>query len=123
MRPSLTGLNVAPPDSDEFAAVPRGVQACGARLHRFAGPGWLAAGDAALSFDPLSSQGVFTALYTGMRSAQAVSAALAGAPDALDGYSARLESIRAGYLRQHAQFYRLERSFADRPFWRRRQSE
>jgi len=30
------------------------------------GEGWLAAGDAALSLDPLSSQGLFKALYTGL---------------------------------------------------------
>ncbi len=47
-------------------------EACGARLDHFWGPGWIAVGDAALSFDPLSSQGLFNALYSGMKAGQAV---------------------------------------------------
>jgi len=110
-----------PLEGAEFSAAPRGVEACGARLDRFTGPGWLAAGDAALSFDPLSAQGVFAALYTGMRSAQAVCAALDGARDAPEQYAARLESVRAAYRHQQAHYYGLERRWPDRPFWRRRQ--
>ncbi len=33
---------------------------------------WLAVGDAALSFDPLSSQGIFFALYTGIKAAEVI---------------------------------------------------
>jgi hypothetical protein len=36
-----------------------------AYLDPLTGPGWAAAGDAAVSFDPLSSQGILTALLTG----------------------------------------------------------
>ena len=36
------------------------------------GKNWLAIGDAALSFDPLSSQGIFFALYSGVRGAEAL---------------------------------------------------
>ena len=38
------------------------VSAASARLRELAGPGWLAVGDAALSFDPLAAQGVTWAL-------------------------------------------------------------
>ncbi|MFP5273886.1 NAD(P)/FAD-dependent oxidoreductase [Coleofasciculus sp.] len=97
------------------------VEACGARLNRFAGKNWLATGDAALSFDPLSSQGIFNALYTGMKAGQAVRAALAGDPEAIEGYKSRLEEIRAAYLRQHRLVYQAERRWVDQPFWARRQ--
>ncbi|MEV0530973.1 FAD-dependent monooxygenase [Kitasatospora sp. NPDC050463] len=53
-------------------AVPRWTPAHGLRLSPAAGPGWVAAGDAALAFDPLSSQGILTALHTGARAGQAV---------------------------------------------------
>ena len=52
------------PDGD-----PRGVDAGTARLDCFGGPGWFAVGDAALSFDPLSSQGILNALYLCLGSA------------------------------------------------------
>ncbi len=97
-------------------AAPRGPEACGARLDTLAGPGWVAAGDAALSFDPLSSQGIFTVLYTGMKAGDTVLAALSGEPRAVETYAARLESIRSAYLRQHRSFSRVERRWTDEPF-------
>lgn len=100
---------------------PRGLQASGGRLDAFRGPGWLAVGDAALTFDPLASQGIFFALYSGMRAGEAVGAALDGDGEAPLAYAARIESIRAAYLDQHRHFYGLERRWTDRSFWQRRQ--
>jgi flavin-dependent dehydrogenase len=50
----------------------RGIDASSSRLDVFAGDKWLAVGDAAVAFDPLSSQGVFNALYTGLRAGEAL---------------------------------------------------
>jgi flavin-dependent dehydrogenase len=99
---------------------PRGADAGSARLDRFAGPGWLAAGDAAVSYDPLSSQGIRTALYTGMRAGQALCAHLDGDGGALDGYARMLEDVHRAYVGHRAEFYADERRWADRPFWARR---
>lgn len=96
---------------------PHGVDASSARLDRVAGPGWLAVGDAAVSFDPLSSQGLLNACYTGLRGAEAV---LAGSPSALAAYSERVETIYRTYLDHKASFYALEERWPERPFWRRR---
>lgn len=104
----------------EIVVGPRATEACGARLDRFAGDGWLAVGDAALSFDPLSSQGLLDALYTGLRGAQAVGAALNGDPRPVAAYGERLEAVRAAYLRHHGIYYGSERRWRGRSFWRRR---
>ena len=81
-----------------------------------AGERWAAVGDAAAAFDPLSSHGLTTALWTGER----VGAALASGDDgALTAYS---EAHRRGveeYRAEHARLYGLERRF-DSEFWRRR---
>jgi flavin-dependent dehydrogenase len=98
---------------------PRGGDASSAWLEPQAGSRWTAVGDAALSFDPLSSQGLFHALYTGLEGARAVSAALAG-DDSMPRYAARLRAIRAAYLAQRAAYYALEGRWPDEPFWRRR---
>jgi flavin-dependent dehydrogenase len=100
---------------------PRGVAAHSGRLSSFAGAGWLAAGDAALSFDPLSSQGIMTALYTGMEAGLALDARLAGDDDAVERYGRRLATIHQAYLRNLAAYYSSERRWPARPFWRRRQ--
>jgi flavin-dependent dehydrogenase len=99
---------------------PRGADASSTRLDMFAGPGWVAAGDAALAFDPLSSQGILNALYSGMKAGEALDEALTGDADALDRYAAHLEEIAAAYAANWAAFYAHEDRWPDRPFWRRR---
>jgi flavin-dependent dehydrogenase len=91
-----------------------------AALAPAAGHGWLAAGDSALAFDPLSSQGLFNALYTGLSSAKAADAMLGGDPDAVDRYSAAIAQVRAAYRAHLAVYYSEERRWAGRDFWRRR---
>lgn len=92
-------------------------EACGSRLDRFHGDGWIAAGDAALGFDPLSSQGIFNAVYTGMKAGAAVDRALSGDASALTDYASRLESIRAAYLAHQNYFYSLETRWPESDFW------
>jgi flavin-dependent dehydrogenase len=103
-----------------IAARPRGADASSARLDRFVGEGWIGAGDAALSFDPLSSQGILTALYTGMRAGQALHAHLGGDAAALPAYADRLEQIHRAYEENRAVFYGFEARWAEHPFWSRR---
>lgn len=96
--------------------------ASGGQLLQAYGDGWLAVGDAALAFDPLSSQGIFNALYTGMRGAQAVQQALDGVPAALQAYSLRLQRVRQAYLRQVRFYYGGELRWPDEVFWQARRA-
>ena len=104
----------------KMLALPKATPAQSARLERFYGEGWLAVGDAAISFDPLSSQGIMTALFAGMVAGQAIHADLSGDPQALDLYSARLTTIYDAYLNNRLLYYSYEGRWRDRPFWRRR---
>lgn len=85
------------------------------------GPGWLCVGDAALSFDPLSSQGIFNALYTGLASAEAVERHLRLGTHFLE-YAAQISSIEQALRARLNQCYGAERRFESSPFWARRQS-
>src|SRR5262249_2634984 len=53
------------------------------RLDNFIGRNWLAVGDAACAFDPLSSQGIYFALESGLRAAEAIRTYLSGRETAL----------------------------------------
>ena len=99
---------------------PQGADASSGRLDAFTGPGWLAVGDAALSFDPLSSQGIANALHTGLQGACTVDALLRGDGAAAAGYAAHLAAIHDAYLRHRQVFYDIERRWPHAPFWRRR---
>ncbi|MFJ5677943.1 NAD(P)/FAD-dependent oxidoreductase [Streptomyces sp. NPDC093097] len=99
---------------------PRRAPAHTAHLDRVHGDGWTAAGDAAAAFDPLSSQGILTALYTGLSAGEAVDARLRGDPTALPGYAEKVATARAAYEDGHRAVHAQETRWADRPFWARR---
>jgi flavin-dependent dehydrogenase len=117
----LPGLAAQLLDSDPPPDGPARICAAhGARLGVPAGPDWLAAGDSALAFDPLSSQGLFNALYAGFAGARAAAAVLAGEAWATSAYTARIGQIWAAYRHHRALYYAQERRWPDAPFWARR---
>jgi flavin-dependent dehydrogenase len=87
-----------------------------------AGRGWLAVGDAAASFDPLSQQGVTWALESGLEAARAIEAHLRGCAGAFDRYARWVGDELASYLRIRAFYYDQERRWPDARFWCRRRS-
>jgi flavin-dependent dehydrogenase len=104
------------PELSGFAA------AHSAILQPFAGPAWFAAGDAACSFDPLSSQGLLNALFTGLAAAEAADRHLSGAEDSLHEYSQTLNQVYSIYERHLSHWYCAEARWSDQPFWQRRRS-
>lgn len=85
------------------------------------GKQWLATGDAALAFDPLSSQGTLKALIYGRRAAQTILAANGGDAHAVSLYAAALVEEFQQYRQLHNQYYRQETRWPESLFWRRRQ--
>ncbi len=82
--------------------------------------GWAAAGDAAAAFDPLSSHGLTTALWSGVQAGQAAAGWLAGDRDPLAVYAGRVAAGYARFLEQRAAIYACEQRFSRYPFWQRR---
>jgi hypothetical protein len=87
-------------------------------LDRLHGPGWLAVGDAACAWDPLSSQGIVTAILMGGRAAEVI----AGARD-VGEWERDYRTLLREHCAERADFARVERRWPDSPFWSRRQSE
>ena len=100
-----------------FDAPPRGFEACGAWLEPVHGDGWLACGDAALSFDPCAAQGMFSALWGGMAAAKAVLTTRGGDPAGLVAYAAQLADIRGSYRARVRMHYAQERRWPAAAFW------
>jgi 2-polyprenyl-6-methoxyphenol hydroxylase-like FAD-dependent oxidoreductase len=82
-----------------------------------AGPHWIAVGDAAAAWDPLSGQGIMKALTSSLRAADLIAA---------DNVTTRDDLLQAAeaeyqqYLRSRCDYYNRETRWADAPFWRRR---
>jgi flavin-dependent dehydrogenase len=101
----------------ERATSPRSTAANSGHLAQWSGPGWLAVGDAATSFDPLSSQGLYTSLYHGIMAAEAVHGSMGGNVDALADDAKQVESVYSAYLKNRTVYYAMEQRWQTQPFW------
>jgi flavin-dependent dehydrogenase len=115
IRAVLEQANFCPGDAGGFSA------AHGSSLAPCFGPGWLAAGDAALSLDPLAGQGLYVALFTGHAAGRAAAAMLNGETDAQSQYAGMIARTTAAYRQGLAHCYALEHRWPQAAFWRRRQ--
>jgi flavin-dependent dehydrogenase len=88
-----------------------------------AGPGWIAAGDAAVSFDPLSSMGIGYALLSGIEAGRVAHNVLTGSGQLARAYSENINRHFSRYLQLRAAYYRQEQRWPTQPFWRRRHAE
>jgi len=84
--------------------------------------GWVAAGDASISFDPLSAQGLLHALFTGLTAAEAAHSRLEGDSDAVPRYRRIMNSIHQIHRRRLDSYYARETRWPSAPFWQRRRA-
>jgi|HubBroStandDraft_1064217.scaffolds.fasta_scaffold00980_14 flavin-dependent dehydrogenase len=90
------------------------------RLNEPIGPGWIAAGDAACSFDPLASIGIGHAIASGIQAARIVNGLLNGDDALALSYAADIAKHAAVYAAQSRTLYRSEGRWPDAAFWSRR---
>ena len=98
----------------------RVVAACSEVLNPIAGRNWVAAGDAAMSVDPLSSQGICWALKSGLVAARAIQRHMDGHSNAVEELSTWTRDGFNRYWRTHLVHYSREQRWRDSLFWRRR---
>lgn len=110
----LDGVGFVPDGETKVTSVRSAV------LEPAAGEGWLAVGDAAISFDPLASQGLFNALFTGLAAAEATDSYLRGDRSSLAQYKEVIRSIFEAYRSRLAAVYAAEKRWPEAPFWQRR---
>ncbi|MEP0266180.1 FAD-dependent monooxygenase [Dokdonia sp.] len=78
-----------------------------------AGNNWLAIGDAAMAFDPLSSHGITNAIYTAHRASQA----LIASSYTLENYKQDMQGIFTAYLDTKNKLYQREQRWSKEAFW------
>ena len=84
------------------------------------GKNWIAIGDAAYSFDPLSSYGITSALAAGYYGGHAVSDAISGKTEALETYHFIMDNAFLNYKIQLKEQYATEKRWKENAFWKRR---
>lgn len=96
------------------------VSAATSRRLQVGGAGWIAVGDAAQSFDPLSSLGIYKALDSANHAYKSIIETFrVSRTDAT--YKNWSDHIFRRYLRSRADFYLRERRWSNSQFWKRRQ--
>lgn len=84
------------------------------------GKNWLAVGDAAYSFDPISSYGITSALASGFYGGHAVADFLNGKQEALEAYRYVMENAFQAYLHKLIAHYELEKRWEQSYYWEHR---
>ncbi len=110
----------------------RGAPANSQRLRDFCGDAWIAVGDAAQAYDPLSSQGIDKALRTASHAGHMIHYALTDHRQSAAGlgsgntyirqYDEQQRQLWQTYLSQRDFYYRLQPRWSDQPFWQRRRA-
>lgn len=114
----------------QSSGVIRGAPANSQRLREFCGDAWMAVGDAAQAYDPLSSQGIDKALRTGSHAGHLIHYALTDEFDNslkvdnryIQQYRKQQLQLWDDYLSQRNYYYGIQTRWADQPFWQRRQN-
>ena len=113
----------------EMVSSVRGAPASTGRLDTFSGEGWFAVGDAAMTFDPLSSQGMTKAMTAGLFAADLIHSGLRnikenGHRQSDEFLSKRFleeqEKVWQTYQREYNYNYSMQRRWSSHPFWARR---
>ena len=90
--------------------------ACSQRLVPCVGPGWVAVGDAAMSYDPLTGCGMMEAIQSGIDAAQAI------ATKGWNRYQASHDSKFAAYVASRHKYYGMENRWKGSRFWAEHQA-
>lgn len=108
----------------------RGAPANSQRLQDFCGDAWMAVGDAAQAYDPLSSQGIDKALRTASHAGHMIHYALTDSPGGAAGldsgntyfrqYDEQQQQLWQTYWSRRDYYYGVQPRWADQPFWQRR---
>lgn len=89
-------------------------------LTQVAGKNWAAIGDAAISFDPLSSQGIFNAMASAMQLRDLIQH-FGFTEELIKKHTSETQAIWTHYLQHKQFFYEAETRWKTAEFWKRRQ--
>jgi flavin-dependent dehydrogenase len=118
-------LKQAPLTSDRAAAMEKLphihiVSAASVLRQPVTGPNWIAAGDAALAFDPLSGLGIYKTIESGLRSSAAIVRCFEGDRSGMVEYENWTAEGFRSYLSMRRQFYGSVERWPGSRFWQRR---
>ena len=104
----------------DFITTINAKQASITHANKFIGTTWLAVGDAALSFDPIASQGIFFALYSGITAAETLQQLVKSPKDSTTikaTYTEKIQRVFKHNKNTRTMFYTMEQRYTKQPYW------
>ena len=111
-----TSKNITP-DNFQLLEPPKFVAADSGVLESVIGQGWLAVGDAAMTYDPIASHGIVISMASARQAALSIEEYLEGNQEALEDYSQLVYWSFQQYSEERQLFYKAEQRFNDSPYW------
>lgn len=96
----------------------QGTDAAGQWQQVVSGKNWVAIGDAALAFDPISSQGIFNAIYTAWRASKSIKEYYFKNENNFEFYNNEIHSVRNFYKKNEELYYAMEKRWPLENFWK-----
>lgn len=96
---------------------PKFVAADSGILEQTYGPGWVAVGDAAMTYDPIASHGIMMALVGARDASQAIIEFMKGKETAFAEYDQMMRAAYSHYRRERMQHYRSVERFEEGGYW------
>ncbi|WP_074406125.1 MULTISPECIES: NAD(P)/FAD-dependent oxidoreductase [Aquimarina] len=101
---------------DNIKVMPAGTS----RLDIPYGDHWIAVGDAAFSYDPISSYGITSALASGFYAGHALASALSNEDNAMSTYRYIVDNAFETYMKNLIYHYAIENRWRDSIYWKNR---
>ena len=103
-------------DFENIKVIPSGTS----RLDIPYGDNWIAVGDAAFSYDPISSYGITSALAAGFYAGHALASKLSNEDDAMSTYRYVVENAFQAYTEKLSNHYAVEDRWKNSVYWKNR---
>jgi flavin-dependent dehydrogenase len=111
-----TSKNITP-ESFQLLETPKFVAADSGVLESVIGQGWLAVGDAAMTYDPIASHGIVISMASARQAAVSIDEYLNGNPEALEDYSQLVYWSFQQYSEERQLLYKAEQRFTESHYW------
>jgi flavin-dependent dehydrogenase len=111
---------------EEIMAFDKTVKGFSARsfcLDKITGENWLAIGDAASAYDPITSRGIYKSLTNGNYAAECISKILNNTSHSLTDFENYITQNYSSYLKERTQYYTSEQRWKFSLFWNKFQQK
>lgn len=90
-------------------------------LERVVGQNWLAVGDASVTYDPISSEGILSAINNGIIVADIIAKHFSKKNGGFEDYNKKIKTDFCNYQLKRNYYYNLEKRWKNNTFWKQNQ--